>query len=100
MKNRNYTGVLFAILLLIALLPQRVKSQEIDFDAYYEIVSNNNLVLDNQGSKEDGVQIALSKEQPKKLSQVWQISTPAPGFGVYKIGTAVNGKCLEVNSAK
>jgi beta-galactosidase len=100
MKNRNYTGVLFAILLLIALLPQRVKSQEIDFDAYYEIVSNNNLVLDNQGSKDDGVQIALSKEQPKKLSQAWQISTPAPGFGVYKIGTAVNGKCLEVNSAK
>ena len=48
MKNRISTGALFAMLMLMAMLPRTGHSQEIDPNAYYEIVSSNNLVLDNQ----------------------------------------------------
>ena len=45
MKNRISTGALFAMLMLMAMLPRTGHSQEIDPNAYYEIVSSNNLVL-------------------------------------------------------
>lgn len=57
MKNRISTGALFAMLILMAMLPRTGHSQEIDPNAYYEIVSSNNLVLDNQDSEDDGTQI-------------------------------------------
>ena len=56
MKNRISTGALFAMLMLMAMLPRTGHSQEIDPNAYYEIVSSNNLVLDNQDSEDDGTQ--------------------------------------------
>lgn len=54
MKNRISTGALFAMLMLMAMLPRTGHSQEIDPNAYYEIVSSNNLVLDNQDAKTTG----------------------------------------------
>ena len=53
MKNRISTGALFAMLMLMAMLPRTGHSQEIDPNAYYEIVSSNNLVLDNQDSEDE-----------------------------------------------
>ena len=58
MKNRISTGALFAM--LMAMLPRTGHSQEIDPNAYYEIVSSNNLVLDNQDSEDDGTQIFIN----------------------------------------
>ena len=40
MKNRISTGALFAMLMLMAMLPRTGHSQEIDPNAYYEIVSS------------------------------------------------------------
>ena len=60
MKNRISTGALFAMLMLMAMLPRTGHSQEIDPNAYYEIVSSNNLVLDNQDSEDDGTQIFIN----------------------------------------
>lgn len=54
MKSKISTGALFAMLLLMAMLPRTGHSQEIDPNAYYEIVSSNNLVLDIKTAKTTG----------------------------------------------
>ena len=79
MKNRISTGALFAMLMLMAMLPRTGHSQEIDPNAYYEIVSSNNLVLDNQDSEDDGTQIFINNRVENRVSQVWQLTTP--GYG-------------------
>ena len=73
MKNRISTGALFAMLILMAMLPRTGHSQEIDPNAYYEIVSSNNLVLDNQDSEDDGTQIFINNRVENRVSQVWQL---------------------------
>ena len=79
MKSKISTGVLFAMLLFMAMLPRTGHSQEIDPNAYYEIVSSNNLVLDNQDSEDDGTQIFINNRVENRMSQVWQLTTPATG---------------------
>ena len=74
MKNRISTGALFAMLMLMAMLPRTGHSQEIDPNAYYEIVSSNNLVLDNQDSEDDGTQIFINNRVENRVSQVWQLT--------------------------
>ena len=76
MKSKISTGVLFAILILMAMLPRTGQSQEIDPNAYYEIVSSNSLVLDNQDSEDDGTQIFINNRVGNRISQVWQLTTP------------------------
>ena len=96
MKNRISTGALFAMLMLMAMLPRTGHSQEIDPNAYYEIVSSNNLVLDNQDSEDDGTQIFINNRVENRVSQVWQLTTP--GHGVYKICTPLSDKCVDNNT--
>ena len=55
MKNRISTGALFAMLMLMAMLPRTGHSQEIDPNAYYEIVSSNNLVLDKRRRRDPDI---------------------------------------------
>ena len=98
MKNRISTGALFAMLILMAMLPRTGHSQEIDPNAYYEIVSSNNLVLDNQDSEDDGTQIFINNRVENRVSQVWQLTTP--GHGVYKICTPLSDKCVDNNNTK
>ena len=98
MKNRISTGALFAMLMLMAMLPRTGHSQEIDPNAYYEIVSSNNLVLDNQDSEDDGTQIFINNRVENRVSQVWQLTTP--GYGVYKICTPLSDKCVDNNNTK
>ena len=98
MKNRISTGALFAMLMLMAMLPRTGHSQEIDPNAYYEIVSSNNLVLDNQDSEDDGTQIFINNRVENRMSQVWQLTTP--GYGVYKICTPLSDKCMDNNNTK
>lgn len=98
MKSKISTGVLFAMLLLMAMLPRTGHSQEIDPNAYYEIVSSNNLVLDNQDSEDDGTQIFINNRVENRMSQVWQLTTP--GYGVYKICTPLSDKCVDNNNTK
>lgn len=98
MKNRISTGALFAMLMLMAMLPRTGHSQEIDPNAYYEIVSSNNLVLDNQDSEDDGTQIFINNRVENRVSQVWQLTTP--GHGVYKICTPLSDKCVDNNNTK
>ena len=71
MKNRISTGALFAMLILMAMLPRTGHSQEIDPNAYYEIVSSNNLVLDNQDSEDDGTQIFINNRMATDDSRPW-----------------------------
>ena len=54
MKNRISTGALFAMLMLMAMLPRTGHSHEIDPNAYYEIVSSDDLDLDNPVSEDNG----------------------------------------------
>ena len=98
MKSKISTGVLFAMLLFMAMLPRTGHSQEIDPNAYYEIVSSNNLVLDNQDSEDDGTQIFINNRVENRMSQVWQLTTP--GYGVYKICTPLSDKCVDNNNTK
>ena len=98
MKSKISTGALFAMLLLMAMLPRTGHSQEIDPNAYYEIVSSNNLVLDNQDSEDDGTQIFINNRVENRMSQVWQLTTP--GYGVYKICTPLSDKCVDNNNTK
>ena len=86
------------MLMLMAMLPRTGHSQEIDPNAYYEIVSSNNLVLDNQDSEDDGTQIFINNRVENRVSQVWQLTTP--GYGVYKICTPLSDKCVDNNNTK
>lgn len=98
MKLKQTNGILFAILLLMALLPRQGHSQEIDANAYYEIVSSNNLVLDNQESEENGTNIFINNRVENRMSQVWSLQTP--GYGVYKINTPLSDKSVDNNNTK
>lgn len=98
MKTKTFKGALFLMLMLMTLLPQTGNSQEIDPEAYYEIVSSNNLVLDNQESQDDGTQIFINNRVANRMSQVWKLTTP--GYGVYKISTALEDKSVDTNNSK
>ncbi|MCD7850843.1 MAG: DUF4981 domain-containing protein [Parabacteroides sp.] len=96
MKNRISTGVLFAMLLLMAMLPRTGGAQDIDPNAYYEIVSSNNLVLDNQDSEDSGTNIFINNRVPNRISQVWTIKKI--WNNLCQINTPVSDKSLDCNN--
>ena len=98
MKKKKTNGVLFALLLLTALFPRTGHTQEIDPNAYYEIVSSNNLVLDNQDSEENSTQIFINNRVANRVSQVWQLKAADGGY--YQISTPLSGKSIDNNNTK
>ncbi|WP_349833081.1 hypothetical protein, partial [Bacteroides fragilis] len=50
-----------------------VRAQEFDPKQSYEIHTQNGLVLDNQESLDLGSKIFISKKEPHKESQVWNL---------------------------
>ncbi|RHJ84426.1 glycoside hydrolase family 2 TIM barrel-domain containing protein [Parabacteroides sp. AM08-6] len=98
MKKRKTNGMLFAIFMLIALFPSLGHSQQIKPNAFYEIVSSNNLVLDNQGSEDNSTQIFINNRVKNRASQVWQLRDLGDGY--YQINTPVADKSIDNNNTR
>lgn len=75
-------STLFLIVLCIAILSGQspsLKAQTFDQKAFYEIISSNGLVLDNQQSADNNAKIFLGQKANKE-SQVWSIVPAENGF--------------------
>ncbi len=98
MKN-YYRTVMLLVFTLFTCGPAATYSlaQQIDPKALYEIVSSNNLVLDNQGSMETSANIFIAKPIANRISQVWSI-TPA-GDGYYLISSPTGGMSIDNDNA-
>lgn len=93
MKIKSIIGKSFFLLLLWGLSWGTGHAQKIDPNAYYEIISSNNLALDNQDSEESGTQVFINNRTGSSISQVWQLTTL--GSGIYKISTPLSDKCVD-----
>lgn len=96
MKKKRSVLMLLAVALLMALLPETGRAQQIDPKAFYEIVSTNNLVLDNQESLENNTNIFINNRVANRASQVW-ILTDA-GDGYYLISSPLVDKSIDNNN--
>lgn len=92
-KCFNY--LLSAISLLIISLSGH--AQQIDPKAFYEIISSNNLVLDNQESLENSTNIFINNRIANRASQVW-ILTPTDN-GCYLISSPLVDKSIDNNNS-
>lgn len=96
MKKR-FTGLLLFAVTLLATFCQSVQAQQIDPKAYYEIVSANNLVLDNQESQENSTNIFINNRVANRASQVWSL-IPADD-DCYLISSPIADKSLDNNNS-
>lgn len=88
---------MITVVAFLLALPCAGNAQQIDPKAFYEIVSNNNLVLDNQESMENSTNIFINNRTPNRVSQVWRI-TPAEN-GYYVISSPMAEKSIDNNNA-
>lgn len=97
MKNKRTCIFLFCIGLLTMMFPWQGKGQQIDPKAFYEIVSSNNLLLDNQGSLDNSTNIFINNPSPGSTSQIWSIKPVGEGY--YIISAPTVDKSLDNNNS-
>ena len=96
MRNIIFKGFNLFILTMSCWLPTAVQAQLFDPAAYYEIVSSNGLVLDNQDSEVEGTKIFLNNRIPGRISQVWIIKNM---WGItYQLITPLSEKSIDCDS--
>lgn len=82
------------LLLAVCGLHMAASAQQFDPKAYYEIVSSNGMVLDNQANMLNDALIFLNNRVPKSPSQVWAIR-PAEEEGYYVITSPLADKSID-----
>ena len=96
MRNIIFKGFYLFVLTMSCWLPTAVQAQLFDPAAYYEIVSSNGLVLDNQDSEVEGTKIFLNNRIPGRISQVWIIKNM---WGItYQLITPLSEKSIDCDS--
>ncbi|MDO5572246.1 MAG: glycoside hydrolase family 2 TIM barrel-domain containing protein [Bacteroidales bacterium] len=74
------------------------KAQKIDPSSFYQIVSENNLVIDNQGNSSNDAPIFISAPDAQKGSQVWYFMPV--GEDTFIIVNAVSDKAVDNGGTK
>ncbi|WP_106832025.1 glycoside hydrolase family 2 TIM barrel-domain containing protein [Parabacteroides pacaensis] len=97
MKNKQAYFSLLMAFLWVAAFPGKGNAQQFDPKAFYEIVSSNNLLLDNQGSLDNNTNIFINNPSPGSTSQIWNLQDLGEGY--YLISAPAVDKSLDNNNS-
>lgn len=97
MKNKQACFRWLLTFLLISAFAGKGNAQQIDPKVFYEIVSSNNLLLDNQGSLDNNSSIFINNPSPGSTSQIWSLQEVGDGY--YLIVSPAVDKSVDNNNS-